>query len=145
MHQYIEFLTSNPVLSLAWIGIVIALISMMVKEKNAKYKTISINEATTLVNNEEGVFLDIRNRDEFRKGHIVGSVHILPSQIQRQNTPELEKHKAAPIIVICKTGQTAQETANQLSKDGFTNVNVLKDGLIAWNEANLPLVASKKK
>ncbi len=145
MHQYIEFLTSNPVLSLAWIGIVIALISMMVKEKNAKYKTISINEATTLVNNEEGVFLDIRNRDEFRKGHIVGSVHILPSQIQRQNTPELEKHKAAPIIVVCKTGQTAQETANQLSKDGFTNVNVLKDGLIAWNEANLPLVASKKK
>ena len=145
MHQYIEFLTSNPVLSLAWIGIVIALISMMVKEKNAKYKTISINEATTLVNNEEGVFLDIRNRDEFRKGHIVGSVHILPSQIQRQNTPELEKHKAAPIIVVCKTGQTAQETANQLSKDGFTNVNVLKDGLIAWHEANLPLVASKKK
>ncbi|MEC6815520.1 rhodanese-like domain-containing protein [Photobacterium toruni] len=145
MHQYIEFLTSNPVLSLAWIGIVIALISMMVKEKNAKYKTIGINEATALVNNEEGVFLDIRNRDEFRKGHIVGSVHILPSQIQRQNTPELEKHKAAPIIVVCKTGQTAQETANQLSKDGFTNVSVLKDGLIAWNEANLPLVASKKK
>ncbi|CEO37884.1 rhodanese-like domain-containing protein [Photobacterium kishitanii] len=145
MHQYIEFLTSNPVLSLAWIGIVIALISMMVKEKNAKYKTISINEATTLVNSEEGIFLDIRNRDDFRKGHIVGSVHILPSQIQRQNTPELEKHKAAPIIVVCKTGQTAQETANQLSKDGFTNVNVLKDGLIAWNEANLPLVASKKK
>lgn len=145
MHQYIEFLTSNPVLSLAWIGIVIALISMMVKEKNAKYKTITINEATTLVNSEEGIFLDIRNRDEFRKGHIVGSVHILPSQIQRQNTPELEKHKAAPIIVVCKTGQTAQETANQLSKDGFTNVNVLKDGLIAWNEANLPLVASKKK
>ncbi|KJG58099.1 hypothetical protein UA38_07665 [Photobacterium kishitanii] len=145
MHQYIEFLTSNPVLSLAWIGIVIALISMMVKEKNAKYKTISINEATTLVNSEDGIFLDIRNRDDFRKGHIVGSVHILPSQIQRQNTPELEKHKAAPIIVICKTGQTAQETANQLSKDGFTNVNVLKDGLIAWNEANLPLVASKKK
>ncbi|SMY36968.1 molybdopterin biosynthesis protein MoeB [Photobacterium malacitanum] len=145
MHQYIEFLTSNPVLSLAWIGIVVALISSMVKEKNAKYKTISINEATALVNNEDGVFLDIRNRDEFRKGHIVGSVHILPSQIQRQNTPELEKHKAAPIIVVCKTGQTAQESANQLSKDGFTNVNVLKDGLIAWNEANLPLVASKKK
>ena len=145
MHQYIEFLTSNPVLSLAWIGIVIALISMMVKEKNAKYTTIGINEATALVNNEEGIFLDIRNRDEFRKGHIVGSVHILPSQIQRQNTPELEKHKAAPIIVVCKTGQVSQETANQLSKDGFTNVNVLKDGLIAWNEANLPLVASKKK
>jgi predicted sulfurtransferase len=90
MHQYIEFLTSNPVLSLAWIGIVIALISMMVKEKNAKYTTIGINEATALVNNEEGVFLDIRNRDEFRKGHIVGSVHILPSQIQRQNTPILQ-------------------------------------------------------
>ncbi|KJF81304.1 rhodanese-like domain-containing protein [Photobacterium angustum] len=145
MQQYIEFLTSNPILSLVWIGLVVAIIGSMVKEKTATYKTIGINDATVLVNREEGVFVDIRSRDEYRKGHIAGSLHALPSQIKEQNITELEKHKTAPIIVVCKTGQTAQTTANDLSKAGFTNVNVLKEGLIAWNEANLPLVKSKGK
>ncbi|MFA0708579.1 rhodanese-like domain-containing protein, partial [Vibrio sp. 10N.222.48.A3] len=44
----------------------------------------------------------------------------------------------------CKTGQTAQESANLLVKAGFENVSVLKSGLVAWSEANLPLVKGKK-
>ena len=64
MQQYIEFLTSNPILSLVWIGLVVAIIGSMVKEKTATYKTIGINDATALVNREEGVFVDIRSRDE---------------------------------------------------------------------------------
>ncbi|WP_318475310.1 rhodanese-like domain-containing protein [Photobacterium leiognathi] len=145
MQQYIDFFTSNPILSLVWVGLVVAIIGSMVKEKTATYKVIGINDATVLVNREEGVFVDIRSRDEYRKGHITGSLHALPSQIKEQNLGELEKHKSAPIIVVCKTGQTAQTTADDLNKAGFTNVNVLKDGLIAWNEANLPLVKSKGK
>ncbi|MCV6021323.1 rhodanese-like domain-containing protein, partial [Escherichia coli] len=39
---------------------------------------------------------------------------------------------------------TAQESANLLVKAGFENVSLLKNGLIAWNEANLPLVRGKK-
>ncbi|WP_200853911.1 rhodanese-like domain-containing protein, partial [Klebsiella pneumoniae] len=47
-------------------------------------------------------------------------------------------------IVVCKTGQTARESADLLTKAGFEKVNLLKNGLIAWNEANLPLVRGKR-
>ncbi|MEL0611507.1 rhodanese-like domain-containing protein, partial [Vibrio echinoideorum] len=49
-----------------------------------------------------------------------------------------------PIIVVSKTGQTAQESANLLVKAGFENVSVLKSRLVAWSEANLPFGNGKK-
>jgi rhodanese-related sulfurtransferase len=116
----------------------------IVKSATAAYKEIDVNQMTHLINRENGVVLDIRTKDEFKKGHITDSVHILPSEIKAGNVASLENHKSDPIIVVCKTGQTAQESANLLAKAGFANVNLLKNGLVAWNEANLPLIRGKK-
>ena len=88
--------------------------------------------------------VDIRSKDEFKQGHITDAIHILPSDIKAGNLAGLESHKSNPIIVVCKTGQTARESADLLTKAGFEKVNLLKNGLIAWNEANLPLVRGKR-
>ncbi|MDF2183845.1 rhodanese-like domain-containing protein [Grimontia hollisae] len=145
MQQFIEFVQANLILSLVWVGLVVALILSVIKQKTAPYKTITPNEATVLVNRENGVFVDIRSRDDYRSGHIAGALHVLAKDIKANNAAEIEKHKSDPIILVCKTGQTAIESANALAKAGYENVNVLKDGLISWNEANLPLIRSKKK
>ncbi|MDN3608429.1 rhodanese-like domain-containing protein [Vibrio ostreicida] len=144
MQEYIEFFQQNMILSLVWVGILIALVMNIVKSSTAVYKEISAAQTTHLMNRESGVIVDIRTKDEFRKGHITDAVHILPSDIKSGQLTSLEKHKSDPIIVVCKTGQTAQESANLLSKAGFENVSLLKNGLSAWNEANLPLVKGKK-
>ncbi|MBE4578536.1 rhodanese-like domain-containing protein [Vibrio navarrensis] len=144
MQEYIEFFQQNMIMSLAWVGIFIALIMSFVKSATAAYKVIGVNDMTTLINRQNGVVVDIRTKDEFKKGHITDAVHILPSEIKAGNFTGLENHKSDPIIVVCKMGQTAQESANLLAKAGFENVNLLRNGLIAWSEANLPLVRSKR-
>jgi rhodanese-related sulfurtransferase len=144
MQEYIAFFQENMILSVVWVGLVIALVMNIVKSTTAAYKEIGAAETTQLMNRENGVVVDIRTKDEFRKGHITDSVHILPSDIKAGNFGSLENRKSDPIIVVCKTGQTAQESANLLAKAGFENVNLLKSGLIAWNEANMPLVKGKK-
>ncbi len=133
------------ILSLVWVGLLIALIMNIVKSATAAYKVVNVNQLTHLINRENGVVVDIRTKDEYKSGHITDSVHILPSDIKAGNFASLENHKSDPIIIVCKTGQTAQESANLLAKAGFTNVSLLKSGLIAWNEANLPLVRGNKK
>lgn len=145
MQQFIEFIQSEPILSLVWIGLVLALIMSVVQQKIARYKTVSPSDATKLVNHENAVFVDVRNRDEYRAGHIAGSLHVLAKDIKANMLTEIEKYKSAPIILVCKRGQTAIESANVLTKAGFENVSVLQDGLISWNEANLPLIRNKKK
>ncbi|NUW68928.1 rhodanese-like domain-containing protein [Vibrio coralliilyticus] len=144
MQEYIAFFQENMILSLVWVGLLVALIMNIVKSTTAAYKEITASQTTQLMNRENGVVVDIRSKDEFRKGHITDAVHILSSDIKAGNFGSLENHKSSPIIVVCKTGQTAQESANLLAKAGFENVSLLKNGLIAWNEANLPLVKGKK-
>ncbi|SHF41600.1 rhodanese-like domain-containing protein [Vibrio gazogenes] len=144
MQEYIEFFQQNMILSLAWVGILVALILNIFKSSTAKYQTISVNELTHLINKEDGVVVDLRSNDEFRQGHITESVNLLPSEIKSGSYGSLENRKSTPIIVVCKTGQIAQESATLLAKAGFEKVSLLKNGLVAWNEANLPLVRGKK-
>ncbi|AIV06945.1 MULTISPECIES: rhodanese-like domain-containing protein [Vibrio] len=144
MQEYIDFFQQNMILSLVWVGLLVAFIMNIVKSATAAYKEINVNQLTHLMNRENGVVVDIRSKDEFKQGHITDALHILPSDIKAGNFGSLENRKSDPIIVVCKTGQTAQESANLLAKAGFENVSLLKNGLIAWNEANLPLVRGKK-
>ncbi|ODP96760.1 MULTISPECIES: rhodanese-like domain-containing protein [unclassified Salinivibrio] len=143
MQEYIDFVSNNMLLTLAWVGLAAALLMSLIKQKTAAYKVVAPNQAAIITNRENGVFVDIRSRDEYRAGHITGAINLLPSEIKSNSLGELEKHKNAPIIVVCKTGQTAAESANQLVKAGFDTVYVLKDGLTSWNDANMPLVRAK--
>ncbi|WP_375751696.1 rhodanese-like domain-containing protein [Vibrio sp. HN007] len=144
MQEYIDFVQNNLLLSVLWIGIAAALIMNIVKAKTAGYTEITPAQLTHFINKEDGVVVDIRTKDEFKQGHIAGALHVLPSDIKSGSFGALEKHKANPIIVVCKTGTTAPESANLLAKAEFENVNVLKSGLIAWDEAKMPLVRGKK-
>ncbi|WP_116869804.1 rhodanese-like domain-containing protein [Vibrio splendidus] len=144
MQELVPFVQENMILAIVWIGLVVAIIANVIKTSNAAYKEITAAQTTQLINRENGVVVDIRTKDEFKKGHITDALHILPSDIKSNSLGSLESRKADPIIVVCKTGQTAQESANLLVKAGFENVSVLKSGLVAWSEANLPLVKGKK-
>jgi len=144
MQELVPFVQENMILAIVWVGLVVAIIANVIKTSNAAYKEITAAQTTQLINRENGVIVDIRTKDEFKKGHITDALHILPSDIKSNTLGSLENRKADPIIVVCKTGQTAQESANLLVKAGFENVSVLKNGLVAWSEANLPLVKGKK-
>ncbi len=145
MQDLVPFIQQNMFMSLIWAGVFIALIVNIVKTRTAQYKEIDITEMTTLINREDGVVVDIRSADEFKAGHITDAVHTLPSDIKSNNLTALESRKSNPMIVVCKTGQTAADSANELAKAGFERVYILKNGLAAWNEANLPLIRGKKK
>ncbi len=144
MQEYIEFFQQNMILSLAWVGILVALIVNIFKSATAAYKEITAPEVTQLLNRENGVVVDIRPKDEFKRGHITDSVNILPTDIKANNIATLESRKSDPIIVVCKMGQSARESADILVKAGFENVNVLKLGITGWTDARMPLVRGKK-
>jgi rhodanese-related sulfurtransferase len=55
----------------------------------------------------------------------------------------LDKAKTKPVIVVCATGTTSREPAENLYKTGFEQVYVLKEGISGWSGENLPLVRGK--
>lgn len=143
MQEIMQFVGRHPVLSIAWIALLAAVLFTTFKGLMSKVKVITRGEVTRLINKEDAVVVDLRQRDDFRKGHIAGSLNLLPAEIKANNIGELDKHKVKPVIVTDGTGMQATESASLLLKAGFEKVFVLKEGIAGWSGENLPLVRGK--
>ncbi|AKJ43541.1 rhodanese-like domain-containing protein [Pragia fontium] len=143
MEQAMQFVSNHPVLSFAWVGLLIAVIFTTLKAATSKIKDISNSDLTRLINSEDAVVVDTRTIDEFRKGHIVGAINLTPTDIKNGTLAVLDKHKDRPVVVLCANGTSSKEPAEVLIKEGFAQVYTLKNGLSGWSGENLPLVRGK--
>lgn len=71
-------------------------------------------------NTTNAVLLDVRTVDEYRQGHIDGSLNIPLQDIHsvRNNIPDLDK----PIYVHCLSGARSAQATSVLKSMGYTNV-----------------------
>jgi rhodanese-related sulfurtransferase len=139
MDQFIEFAKDNLILSGIWISLVVMLAFSIISPLLSSVKRVDNHGATLLINKKDAVLLDIRPQKDFKAGHIVGARQIKPEEVREANFTKLEKFKNTPIIVVCAMGNSAVGTANKMSKQGFTDVNVLSGGMGAWSSAGLPV------
>lgn len=71
-------------------------------------------------NTTNAVLLDVRTVDEYRQGHIDGSLNIPLQNIHsvKNNIPDLDK----PIYVHCLSGARSAQATSVLKSMGYTNV-----------------------
>ncbi len=67
MQEIMQFIGRHPVLSIAWIALLGAVLFTTFKGLMSKVKVITRGEATRLINKEDAVVVDLRQRDDFRK------------------------------------------------------------------------------
>lgn len=105
-------------------------------------KLSGIEEADTLkatrLYNDDALILDVREDKEFSAGHIPKARHIPLGQLAGR-LQELDKFKAKPILVTCRSGQRSARACGMLKKAGFETVYNQAGGIIAWERANLPV------
>ncbi|MFC0446026.1 rhodanese-like domain-containing protein [Pseudidiomarina halophila] len=140
MDQILAFAADHYLMSILWVVLLIAIIVSYFQAATSKVKALTPQEATLQVNRNDGVFVDTRSIDEFRKGHIHGAINLPAERIRKNDTAALEKYKSAPIVVVCATGMTAKSVAQELTKAGYENVALLQGGISAWQGASFPLV-----
>ncbi len=101
-------------------------------------KQVSTLEAVQKMNHENALVIDVREPAEVAQGKIAGARHIPLGQLESR-IGELEKFKNKPIIVACRSGHRSSRACGLLTKRGFTDVYNLSGGMIAWEQANLPV------
>ncbi|HSG89835.1 MAG TPA: rhodanese-like domain-containing protein [Pseudomonadales bacterium] len=136
MAQAIEFV-GNHLLLVG--GFVMLLVLFIANEMRRGGRSISPQQLVHMVNRENAVVLDVRDRKEFQAGHIVDSVNI-PFSALGDRLSELERYRQQPIVVACKMGQHSGAAGMQLRKAGFENVQRLAGGIAEWRNASLPVV-----
>jgi rhodanese-related sulfurtransferase len=136
------FASTTPLLSLALVGLTLALIVTEVAGLFRGYKTLRPAELTALINRDNALVVDLSASGDFEKGHIAGSRNLTPSQFDPENKL-LAPAKQLPVVVVCRNGQASSAAAKRLKKAGFEQVYALDGGVAAWQQADLPLVKGR--
>ncbi len=97
-------------------------------------REISREEAQKLI--EEGAQLvDVRADHEWEAGRIAGATH-LPLAELAERTGEIDKDH--PVVLYCRGGNRSTMATEALTAAGFDAAK-LSEGIVGWDEADLPL------
>jgi rhodanese-related sulfurtransferase len=137
--QLSAFAQSTPLLSLAFAGLTVAVIVTEVRHRLSGIAGLTPGQATQLINREDALVVDVSPAADFAKAHILGSVSAPLAELDPEKHKLLSKAKERPVVLVCRSGQTAHEAASKLKKAGFAKVSVLEGGIAGWRAAELPL------
>ena len=141
LEQFLQFLQKSP-FNMLLFGLALAsgtmLLWPLISRPFRVSNEVGAIDAVQLINRRDALVLDVRDTGDYAAGHIVGAKHIPEAQLA-DRIKELEKHRARPIVVSCRTGSRAPSVSGMLRKKGFAEAVALRGGIAAWQQASLPL------
>ena len=136
MARIFEFIGNHPFL----LGAFVLLLALFIRnEMQRGGRSVTAQQLVDLMNRDNALVLDVRDKKEFAAGHIVHAVNI-PYAALNGRVDEIKKHLQRPIVVACKMGQHSGTAGAILRKHGFQNVCRLAGGIAEWRNQNLPVV-----
>ena len=139
MEQFSQFILNHWQL---WLALVVFLLLVCINEfitQKKKSKEISPQTAVDLINNDDTVVIDLRDKEAYKNGHIIDSVNVSADDF---NQPKMNQYKDKNLILICARGQQSPTVAAKIRPLGFRPL-ILRGGIVSWQNADLPLVKKK--
>jgi rhodanese-related sulfurtransferase len=143
LHKLPTFVGNHLALSALFVLILVALVAMEFGRLLRKYKELTPGGLTLLINRESPLLVDLSARADYEKMHVPGARHVLPSQFDPEHK-DLAKARDLPVVVMDKDGRGSDKAAQRLVKAGFTRVYTLGGGVLAWQQAQLPLAKGNR-
>ncbi len=140
-----EFALNHYILVLALVVVTYLLIQEFFDAALKKFKFVSPLLAVTKMNDGNTVVIDVREHDEFNKGHIDSAVNLPLSKI-KEHTGSLDAYKNNQVLVVCQEGTRSSTAGKLLTKAGLSDVYVISGGMQSWQEDyKLPIKVTRKK
>jgi len=137
MEQLFEFIGNHWMLVGVWF---VFLMAFFWDNAQRSGQTVSTTQATQMINKQNALVLDIRDKKEFNEGHLADALNI-PYGSLADRMSELESQKERPIILVCKSGQTVGIAGKTLKQKGY-QVFRMSGGMMEWRNQNLPVVTA---
>lgn len=133
-----EFIVNHWALSAAFVGVLALLVINEVRRKLHGVPQLGPHAATQSMNADDVLVLDVREDSEYKQGHLANAVHIPLGQLGNR-LKDLEKYRDRTVVAYCRTGSRSNSAASLLRRQGFNSVFNLAGGIVAWQNANLPI------
>ncbi len=110
----------------------------LVQDAKKRIKETNVPEVTRRRDaGEKLILVDVREDNEWAKGHLPGAVHLGKGIIER-DIEQAVPDTSAKVILYCGGGFRSALVADNLQKMGYTNVESMDGGWKGWLEAGLP-------
>ena len=111
----------------------------LLKEAKKAATALRPHEVAQVAENEKVTLVDVRESDEWRRGHLPNAVHVPRGYLEMQAESKVPD-KDAPIIVYCAGGNRSAFASETLKQMGYTNVRHMSGGFTGWKDAGLKVV-----
>lgn len=107
---------------------------------DARSRVHEVNVEQTLERLGRGArLIDVREDNEWQRGHARGARHLGRGVIERDIEREVPDHNAE-LILYCGGGYRSALACDNLQRMGYTNISSLAGGWKAWRDAGAPIV-----
>jgi rhodanese-related sulfurtransferase len=88
--------------------------------------------------------LDVRTPAEFEATHIPGSYNV-PLDTLREHRDDIRRHLDSDVVLVCRSGNRAEQAEQALRGAGLANVHVLDGGMLAWQQLGGPVRRGRQR
>ncbi len=107
----------------------------LMEEARKDVPELSVHEAQELLSkNGKYALLDVREKDEYREGHLDGAIS-LPRGFLEIKVESMVPDKSTPILAYCAAGVRSLLAGKVLKEMGYHNVTSMSGGYTAWKSA----------
>ncbi|HEX9626258.1 MAG TPA: rhodanese-like domain-containing protein [Acidiferrobacterales bacterium] len=117
-------------------------------EARARIQEIHPDELDAMIeNHDEPLILDVREADEYRRGHIPGALLVPRGTLEaaadagaKDRVEALCAARGRIVVVYCETGARSALAADTLTQMGYRAYN-LAGGIVLWQADGYPVIA----
>ncbi len=120
-----------------------SLSELLKKYNNESIPYISVEELA--MQKTDAILLDARELKEYEVSHLKDALYVGYDEFNLKNTTKQLNNKDQMIVVYCSLGVRSEDIAEQLKKEGYTNVYNLFGGIFEWKNNNHKVYDNKEE
>ena len=110
----------------------------IVNEAKTRIRETNVDEVKARLDaKEDFTLVDVREDNEWAKGHLPGALHLGKGIIER-DIENAVPAKTTPLVLYCGGGYRSALAAESLQKMGYINVMSMDGGWHGWTNAGFP-------
>lgn len=102
----------------------------MAESDGQAYHRITAEEAKSMMDGGGVIVVDVRTENEYKAGHIPGSI-LVPNETIDQEAAEVLPDKDAVLLIHCRTGVRSKQASDTLVEMGYQNIYDF-GGIVDW-------------
>ncbi|QSR87974.1 rhodanese-like domain-containing protein [Methylacidiphilum caldifontis] len=103
-----------------------------------KLKSITIQETYARIQNNRAIVIDVREKEEWFRGHIPGALSIERAKIEWEIENVIQQTDF-PLICYCGDGQLSMLATYSLGEMGYSQAYWMEKGWKGWKELKYPI------